>query len=382
MSSWTIAAVPPLIHAVDAVDGIGATVAVHAAGQRAALVVVDESLVALGFAERVARSLRAAALEPILFSAFKPDPTCAQADAGAALARQEGVGAVVAVGGGSALDLGKAVAAIAPASAPAAAYALGARDLPPRPLPKICVPTTAGTGSEVTRTSVLSDDAGAKLWLWGDAIKADAVLLDPVLSASLPPMLTAATGIDALVHAIEAATSARAFAANDVFASAAIRLVSRWLPMVLERPDDLEARGRMLLAAAYAGIAIDNAGTAVAHAIGHALGSLVPVHHGRAVGVAMLASLPWNIVADDGRWAAVADCLGEPGGAAAVPRAFERLVRASGLEVRLDECRHLTPERLAAQIARAENAPMRQANRRPVGDDDLVTLARATLAMA
>ena len=292
------------------------------------------------------------------------------------------MGAVVAVGGGSALDLGKAVAAIAPGTAPAAAYALCARDLPPRPLPKICVPTTAGTGSEVTRTSVLSDDTGAKVWLWGDTIKAEAVLLDPTLSASLPPTLTAATGIDALVHAIEATTSARAFAANDVFAHAAIRLVARWLPVALERPDDLGARGQMLLAAALAGIAIDNAGTAVAHAIGHALGSLAPVHHGRAVGVAMLASLPWNVEGDDGPWAAVADCLGETGGAAAVPGAFERLVRASGLEVRLHECGDLTAERLAAQIARPENAPMRQANRRPVGDDDLVALARATLAMA
>ena len=381
MSSWTIAAVPPLTHGVDAVDGVGAMVAGLAPGLRTALVVVDPGLVTLGVAERVARSLGRAAVEPVLFSAFKPDPTCAQADAGAILARRHGAGAVVAVGGGSALDLGKAVAALAPGDAPAAAYVLCARDLPQRPLAKICVPTTAGTGSEVTRTAVLTDDEGAKTWLWGEAIKADAVLLDPSLSASLPASLTAATGVDALVHAIEAATNARAFPANDVFAHAAIRLIARWLPLALERPADLEARGRMLLAAALAGIAIDNAGTAVAHAIGHALGSLAPLHHGRAVGVAMLATLPWNTEHDDGRWAAVADCLEARGGAAAVPGAFAGLVHGVGLDVRLGGCRHLTPERLAAQIARPENAPMRHANRRSIADDDVLALARATLAM-
>lgn len=378
LASWTIDRISRLSCASGAIAGVGATARGLAFDRTTVLLVVDPGLVGLDVHQPAVVSLRAAGLEPILFDAFKPDPTCAQADAGVALAREHGVGVVVAMGGGSALDIGKAIAAIAPGAEPAATYALGARDLPPRPLPKICVPTTAGTGSEVTCTSVLTRDDGAKVWLWGDAIKADLVLLDPSLSVSLPPALTTATGIDALVHAIEACTNRNASAAGDVFAHAAIGMVARWLPGAVERPDDLEARGQMLLAAALAGIAIDNAGTAIAHNIGHALGSLRPVHHGRAVGTAMLATLAWNAEHEDGRWSRVAETLGSITAAAG----FAALVRRVGLRVALDEAQDVTPEQLAAQMAQPENEPMRRANARPVGDDDLLTLARMTLEAA
>ena len=136
---------------------------------------------------------------------------------------------MVALGGGSALDLGKAVAAIAGADAPAQTYALCAAPLPAARLKTICVPTTSGTGSETTRTAILSGPDGAKLWFWGDELKTDHAVLDPELTVSLPAGLTAATGIDALVHAVEAATNRNAHAANDLYAHEAIRLVSRHL---------------------------------------------------------------------------------------------------------------------------------------------------------
>jgi alcohol dehydrogenase class IV len=338
------------------------------------LLVADPGLHAAGIVERATAALRKVGLEPLLFDSLKSDPTTAQTDMAAALARKHGAGAVVAIGGGSALDLGKAVAAIAPGPEPAAHYALCAHPLPARPLPKICVPTTAGTGSETTRTAVLSDDSGAKVWLWGDEMKADEVVLDPELSVSLPAHLTAATGIDALVHAIEASTNRNAFAANDLFCHAAIRLVGRWLPRAVAEPTNLEARSAMLLAAAYAGIGIDNAGTAVAHNIGHALASLVPIHHGRAVGTAMLATLGWCCEGDDGRCAAAARAMGSD---RALPDVFSRLVAEVGLDVSLGT--DIAAERLAAQMARPENASMRQSNRRPIGDDDLLVLARQVL---
>jgi alcohol dehydrogenase class IV len=249
--------------------------------------------------------------------------------------------------------------------------------LPARPLPKICIPTTAGTGSETTRTSVLTNGDGAKQWLWGDEMKADEVVLDPTLSASLPPHLTAGTGIDALVHAIEACTNRNAFAANDVFCHAAIRLVARWLRRAVEHPYDLEARSAMLLAAAYAGIGIDNAGTSIAHTIGHALASLRPVHHGRAVGLALLATLAWNAEQDDGRFAAAGAALAdEP-----VAIAFERLLRDVGIKVSLGGEGHddLAPEQLAVQMAAAANHPMRDSSWRRVEDADLLPFARRVL---
>ncbi len=212
-------------------------------------------------------------------------------------------------------------------------------------------------------------------------MKADEVVLDPTVTVGLPAHLTAATGIDALVHAIEASTNANAFAANDMYCHRAIALVTRHLARTVEQPDDLGARGAMLLAAALAGIGIDNAGTAVAHNIGHALASLRPVHHGRAVGLAMLATLPWNVREDDGRFAAVAQAMGESGGALALPAAFERLLRRVGVKISLagEGYDDIAPERLARQMAQPENASMRQSNKRPVADEDLLVLARIVL---
>ena len=205
-------------------------------------------------------------------------------------------------------------------------------------------------------------------------MKADEVVLDPELSVSLPPHLTAATGIDALVHAIEACTNRNAFAANDVFCHAAIGLAARWLRRAVAEPADLEARGGMLLAAAYAGIGIDNAGTALAHNIGHALGSLAHIHHGRAVGVAMLRTLDWCCTGDDGRCAAAARAFGSGRN---LPEAFAEIAGEVGLDLSLGT--DLSPERLAAQMARPENAAMRLSNRREVRDEDLLPLARRVL---
>ncbi len=369
-----------------AVEGLGALAAARTGGAGGAvLLVADPGLGPLGLVDAARGALRRAGLAVHLFADVRSDPLAAQVDAGAEVARREGVAAVVALGGGSALDAGKAIAAVAHGELPAEAYALCARPLPRRTIPKICVPTTSGTGSETTRTSIVTDASGNKVWLWGDELKADEVVLDPVLTTSLPPHLTAATAIDALVHAIEAATNRNAFPANDLYAHEAIRLVARWLPRAVEHPGDLAAREALQRAACLAGIAIDNAGTAIAHALGHALASLRPIHHGRAVGLAMRATLPWNAAEDAfGRWAAVAAALGEPAEADRVPAAFDRLLRAAGAESALARggFGDVAPERLAAQAARPENASMRRSNAREATEEDLLAFARAVLAVA
>ena len=228
------------------------------------------------------------------------------------------------------------------------------------------MPTTSGTGSETTRTAILTRADHAKVWLWGDEIKADEVVLDPELTKSLPPGLTAATGIDALVHAVEAATNRNANPAANLFAYEAIRLVGRHLACAIERPGDLEARGAMQWAAAFGGVAIDNCGTAIAHALGHAMGSLKPIHHGRAVGVAMLACLPWNVEGNDA-FAPCAAALGAEPSASGFIAAYEKLLRACGLKLSVaEEFAGVGAEALAAQAARPENAAMRDSNKRGV----------------
>jgi alcohol dehydrogenase class IV len=378
----TLDRIPRITAGPGAVESLGTLVAGRIGSGGAVLLVADPGLASLGLIDTARRALERSGLAVHLFTDVKSDPLAAQVDAGAKIARRERLSAVVALGGGSALDAGKAIAAVARGELPAAAYALCAQPLPRVPLLKICVPTTSGTGSETTRTSIVTDEEGNKVWLWGDEIKADEVLLDPTLTTGLPPALTAGTGIDALVHAIEASTNRNAFAANDVFCHEAIRLVARWLVPALERSDDLAAREGLQRAACLAGIGIDNAGTAVAHNIGHALASLRPIHHGRAVGVAMLATLPWNTEEDPhGRWAAVAAAMGQPAEAARVTAAFERLLRGSGMPVSLatDGFGGIEPKRLARQMARPENASMRRSNARTIGDEDLLAFARTVL---
>ncbi len=382
--SFVLDRVPGITQAAGAIDGLGA-LAARLGGGAPVLLVADPGLAAFGITARAERSLREAGLAVSIFEDIKSDPYSAQVDLAAAMALRDAVGVVVALGGGSAMDAGKAAAAIAPGTAPAEHYALGANPLPAKPLPKICVPTTSGTGSETTRTSILTTAAGAKVWLWGEEIKADAVLLDPALTIGLPSHLTAATGIDALVHAIEACTNVNANPAADLFCHEAIRLVTRHLATAVSEPDDIEARSAVQWAAALAGIGIDTAGTAIAHNIGHALASLRPIHHGRAVGVAMLATLRWNAAQDPhGRFAAVAAAMGERADAAMVPVAYERLLRQVGVRVSLrgEGFDELQPDALAAQMARPENASMRVSNHRAVEDADLLAFARAVLEQA
>lgn len=379
----TLDRIPTMIQGAGALGEIGAHAAALAGPGAAVLLVADPGLKASGMVDEALAALRAAGLGAVLYADIKSDPTHAQVDAGAALAREAGARAVVALGGGSAMDAGKLVAAVAGSTAPAMTYALCAAALPAGALPVICVPTTSGTGSETTRVAIVSGPDGSKQWFWGDELKAARIVLDPVLTVGLPPHLTAATGIDALVHAIEASTNTNRNAANDVYARAAIRLAAANLERAVTHPGDLEARAAMQIAAAFGGVAIDNAGTAIGHNIGHALGSLRPIHHGRAVGCAMVATLAWNVQGDDGPFAAVAAAMGERADAARVPVAFERLMRATGVRISLAaECEGVTPAQLAAQMRRPENEAMRRSNRRAVTDADIDAFAATVLSQS
>lgn len=382
--SFVLDRIPAITQAEGALDKLGA-LARQLGGGGPVLLVADPGLMAFGITARAEASLYDAGLLFSTFDDIRSDPYAAQVDAAAARARILGATVVVALGGGSAMDAGKAAAAVAAAEHPAEHYALFANPLPLAPLRRICIPTTSGTGSETTRTSILTNTAGAKVWLWGEALKADAVLLDPTLTIGLPAHLTAATGIDALVHAIEATTNANNNDATSMVCLEAIRLVVRHLPTAVRDPGNIPARAAVQWAAALAGIGIDTSGTAIAHNIGHALASLRPVHHGRAVGVAMLATLGWNASHDpQGRFAAVAEAMGEGADAARLPAAYERLLRETGVRVSLRGEGHdgIAPETLAAQMRRPENAAMLASQHRPVSDEDMLVFATAVLAQS
>jgi alcohol dehydrogenase class IV len=377
----TLNPVPEIAIGAGRLDRIGDDIAALPGAPKRVLLVIDRFLARSGVAGRVGTALPD--VELAVWDELAGEPNAAQVDAAADLARRQGVGAVIGIGGGSALDVAKLVAAIAGDPAGVERYAFCAHPLPAGPLPAICVPTTAGTGSETTLTAIFTNAAGKKAWAWGPELAARKAILDPTLTVSLPAPLTAATGIDALVHAVESCTNANRFEANDQIAHAAIRMVAHHLPAAVRDPADLGARQGMLVASCYAGIAINNTGTAIAHTIAHALGSLGKVHHGRAAGLGLRASLPWSLPASPEAFAAVAEALGGPRDAAALPGLVDGLIRKVGLKIALaDELPGLSPERLAEEMALPENAAMRRSSARPSTDDDLRHLARAVLTAA
>jgi alcohol dehydrogenase class IV len=377
------------------IDKLGDDLARLGGGRHASrvLLVSDPGVAEAGLTGRVAAVLERAGIDAAVFTELKSDPLAASADAAAAAARSHGASMVVGLGGGSALDIAKLAAAIAPAAAePAEHYALALNPLPRGGLPRILVPTTAGTGSEVTRTSVITSQDGRKLWAWGDALRADLAILDPTLTVALPETLTAATGIDAVVHAIEACTVRRGNPMSDAYGLHAIRLVAgnaggaaSALTRALAEPGDLDARGELMIAAALAGIAFDATGTAIAHAMGHALGVLGGVHHGHAVGLCLNAALAWNAEAAPARHAAVARALGAPcdglddeDAATLSSVAFGKLLQGSGLPLSLAD-KSIDARALAALTMAPENAPMREANCRDVSEQDALDIARRVL---
>ena len=389
LASFTTSPSPTIACGVDRTEKIASDVAALAGEGAPVLFVADPGLGNL--IERFAALLKAGGSKVTLFTDVRSDPLAAQIDAAAEQARSSGAKIVVALGGGSTLDSAKLAAACAVSRQPASHYQLAQNPLPENPLPTICLPTTAGTGSEATRVSVYTLESGEKVWAWGDALRPALSILDPKLTAGLPPHLTSATGVDALVHAIEAMTIRRANIMNDGVCLQAIRLVVQHLPRAVAQGDDLAARQAVQIAACLAGQAIDNSGTGIAHAIGHALGAIGHVHHGRAVGLSLRAAIGWNAEVGVERHALVAQAMGVPSEGRAtkdiardLAPAFDRFLRDVRLKISLkdDDLTSADAERLATTTMAPENKAMRDSNIREISPEDARHFAKVILTAA
>ncbi len=363
-------------------DDVKAVSAADPRGPAKVLLVADAALVELGLAAPLQRRLEDSGAVTGLYADIAGEPKAAQIDAAAEAARRLGADVVVALGGGSALDIGKVAAAIAPAPENAMHYALAAHPLPGRGLPAICLPTTAGTGSELSATNIFANTAGKKLWIWGQETKPRRVILDPELTLTLPPRLTAWTGLDAFVHALEACTNRYANPGNSMTCHKALTLIAGALETAVKEPGNLKARGDLLLGSAFAGIGIDNCGTAVAHNISHALAGLAPVHHGLATALGLEATLAWSVENDDGRFAAAARACGLTS-ARELAGWYSDFVTRCGVDRRLPEAfKSFDTATLAAEMRAPENQPMRAATAREVTEDDIERFAGAIMALA
>ena len=305
------------------------------------LLVTDNQLLALGLAGPWIAELEKTR-PVIVFSAVEADPSKVTLLAAVDAGRSAGVTSVVGFGGGSPMDVAKL-----------AAYLLGSGDdldsiwgvevAVGRKLPLVLVPTTAGTGSEATPISVITVDGGTKLAVNARAITADIAILDPTLTVGLPRHVTAATGIDAMVHAVEAYTSARLKnPLSDALAREALRLLVANLIRACEAPDDLAARSAMLLGAHLAGVAFANAPVAGVHALAYPLGGLHHLPHGLSNALMLRHVLQHNAVAARDLYAELAeivapDCAGQGSQAkcAILIDTLDRMIIDSGLKPRL-----------------------------------------------
>lgn len=339
------------------------------------LLISDEGVRAAGLADRLLGLLHAGGHVPTLAAGLAGEPDADAVDAHAALIRSAEPRLVVALGGGSAIDLAKLAASVAGGDGPASDHASLRAPLPIG-VPVIAIPTTAGTGAEVTRTAVFSE-GGRKLWAWGEALRPAMAVLDPALTTTLPAGVTATGGLDAIVHGLEAATNRRRNMLSEAYGLRAVRLGQQALPDCMTRPDDLAARGAMLSASCLAGLAIDIAGTGAAHALGHALGGVGKVAHGTAVALGLRACLGWNAEGAPDRHEELADILALPRAlplAVSLERWWEETIDRASARDLLDRARaEAQPRRAAlkAALSAEENRPMLDANARPVESTDL-----------
>ncbi|MEW6184757.1 MAG: iron-containing alcohol dehydrogenase [Thermodesulfobacteriota bacterium] len=274
------------------------------------LVVMDPFLSKGVLKERVFKELRSKKVTPVLFNRLEREPAPLSAEAGAKLAREKKCSLVIGIGGGSALDTAKAVAVLARNRGKVKDYV--GLDLVPKPgLPTIMVPTTAGTGSEVTFTAVFTNRADkTKGGINSRFLYPTIALLDPELTLGLPPKITAQTGMDALTHAMEAYTSNKANPLSDLVAEKAITLIGKHLAKAVKNGQDLKAREGMLLASLLAGMALANAGVGAVHAMAYPLGALFNIPHGLANAVLLPYVLEFNRQACPERFARMAAWLG------------------------------------------------------------------------
>ncbi len=273
------------------------------------LLVLDRGLAQMGVAQKMIDPLEAGGISYVRYDKVTPEPEPALADEAADVAKKEGCDLVVGIGGGSSLDVAKAAAMLAENSGRAEDY-IGLEAVPKPGLPTIMIPTTAGTGSEVTFTAVFTmRKKKAKGGINSRFMYPDVALLDPELTMSLPPHPTATTGTDALTHAIEAFTSQQSNPMSDLVACKAIGFIGANLRRAVERGDDLEARSNMLLGSLMGGLALASAGVGACHALAYPLGAFFDVPHGLANAVLLPYVMEYNLESADAKYAQVASLM-------------------------------------------------------------------------
>lgn len=267
-----------------------------------ALLVTDKVMIDLGNAAKVETALKNQGIEYAVYSEIAGEPTDTMIENGLKMYNEEGCDFLVALGGGSPIDSMKAIGALAGNGGSISDY-MGKVITGPIP-PLAAIPTTAGTGSEATQFTIITDTKNdVKMLLKGEVLMPDLAVIDPQFTMTAPPKITAATGLDALTHAIEAYTSRKAQSLSDSFALSAVKRIFKYLPIAFSEGENVEAREQMAIAALEAGIAFNNASVTIVHGMSRPIGALFHVAHGLSNAMLLKECLSFVIDGAMGRFA-------------------------------------------------------------------------------
>ncbi len=365
-TTWTFSSAGQLIFGVDAVQQLGELAKQHAFGH--VLIVTDPQLVRAGILDRVRNPLTAAGIVVNVFDGGEPEPSFKIVTGAVETAARNRPDAIVGLGGGSNMDLAKMLSVLVAHGGEARDYAGDGR-VPGPVTPVICVPTTAGTGSEISASCVMTDDVNQiKVGVLSHFMRPRFAVVDPLLTLSCPRKVTADSGIDALTHAIEAFTAVdnEQFELpagettiyqgrnplGDCIAERAIRLVGLHLVNAVEQPSNVEARTGMALAATLAGMAFSNVGVALVHALEYPIGGAVHCSHGEGNGLLLPYVMRFNLPGREIEFARIAELLGvdtrgmtSEAAAEAAISAIEHLKQSIGIAERLRDL-GVKPEQL------------------------------------
>ncbi len=275
------------------------------------LLVTDPGVIKAGLTQPIVESLQAENIPYVLYGEVEPEPPSKIIDNGAAIFKSEGCDLIVGVGGGSSLDVAKGISILTANEGRILDY-IGVDTVPNKGAKMILIPTTAGTGSEVTRVLVMTDEEqNTKNVVFTPFALPDVAIVDPGLTLSLPPVITADTGMDALVHAIEAYVSMNATVFSDIWAEEAIRLIGKHLPVACAKGSNLNARHNMCLAATLAGLAFTSGGLGAVHALAYPLGTEYHMTHGRTNAIMLPHVMQFNLPGNPEKYTRIAQLLGK-----------------------------------------------------------------------
>lgn len=317
-------------------------------GWKKALIVSDKIMAGLGLVATVERLLAESEIASAVYAGVNTEPVVEFVQEGLQIFKSEGCDFVVAVGGGSPIDAAKAIAVLATNPGSIEQYkGLGKVAHPGVPL--VAIPTTAGTGSEATLFTVITDQkTDVKMLIGSPYLMPTVAIVDPLLTVSSPQGVTAATGVDALVHAIEAYVSVKRQPMTDVFCISAIELLSQNIRQAWSNGNNIEAREKMMLGSLQAGIAFSNSSVALVHGMSRPIGANFHIAHGVSNAALLAAVTEFSLIGDPARYARIAAAMGEPIAGLSLMEAADRAVvavRRLVSDIRIPSLRQLGVER-------------------------------------